>query len=874
MKTFSMLFSLLFILLSVFVLDTAYAQSGKSDPWLNSKKILREPSTSATNTQESMQNIMQYSGKDIVFIENLGQVRGSEGEIRPEVLFLTRSQGVDMYITSSGMTYVFRKTEGDLPEFANRYKNKVPEPKTSIYRLDMKFAGMNKNFKIKKESAIKQQFNYYTPEYPNGVSPKAYKKVTLENIYDGIDLVYYEKEGKMKYDFILKAGADAGNIKMKYKGAERVYLDKNGSIVVTTPMGEIREEKPYTYSRNTNKTIESRFGVKDNVVRFDLAEYNKNEDIVIDPFRRWATYYGGSGNEYGLGICRDNSDNIYITGYTASTEDFPTQEQAGAHNQTTYGGGDKDAFILKFNSSGERIWATYYGGSDIDYGYGICTDDSGNLYVTGATESTDFPTQTLEGAYNQTNMTGIYEDLFILKFNSSGERLWATFYGGDSWDGWDEGFGNCISADNSGNFYITGMTCSSDFPTQILPGAYNEENLLGGSRDAFLLKFDSNCSRLWATYYGGNSNDFAYSLCINSADEFFVLGRTGSSNFPIQELEGAYNQSMSSTNPEVFISKFNSGGVILWATYYGGYADERAYGMCLDNSGNLYVTGITNSNPDLGIGFPTQILPGAYNQITYGGGYYDAFILKFDSDCARIWATFYGGGLRDEGFDICTDSSGDLYLTGTTQSNISFPTWILPEAYNQAEYGGGTWDAFILKFNSNSTRIWATYYGGDGRDVGQSICTNSSDHLYVTGLTQSNDFPIQNLTGAYNKDTIGGGNDAFILKFSPTLVGIEDITNEIPAKYSLHQNYPNPFNPYTTISFQYSNEQNQQNEQTKLEIYNLKGQKIRQYSIHGNQSSIVWDGTDENNQPVSSGIYLYKLKTGRKVITKKMLLLE
>ena len=869
MKTFSLLFSFLFILLSVFILDTASAQSDKSDLQFNAKNTLREPFISTTNTQQSMQSVMQNSEKDIIFIENLGQIRDSERVKRSDILFLTRSQGVDMYITSSGISYVFRKTEGDVQESIAMRKDKVEEPKTSLYRLDMEFVGINKNINIKKELAVEQQFNYYTPEHPNGISPKAYKKITIENIYNGIDLVYYEKEGKMKYDFILKAGADAQKIKMKYNGAGSVYLDKNGSVVVTTPMGEIREEKPYTYSRNTGKAIESGYEVKDIIVQFDIAEYNKSEDIIIDPFRQWATYYGGSDTEYGWGICTDNSGNLYITGYTLSTN-FPIQTQAGAYNQTTHGGGTWDAFILKFNSSGERNWATYYGGSDIDYGFGICTDNSGNLYVTGGTESTDFPTQTLTGAYNQTAPSGS-DDVFILKFNSNGERIWATYYGGNSWDGWDYGYGYNICTDNSGNFYITGMTTSTDFPTQTLTGAYNQNNL-NGSRDAFLLKFNSNCSRLWATYYGGSANDWGYTVCTDDSDNLFVIGRTQSTNFPTQTLTGAYNQTTPGGNYDAFISKFNNSGVSLWATYYGGYAVDYIYSICTDTSGNLYTTGITNSTD-----FPTQILAGAYNQTTFGGGYFDAFILKFNSNSERIWATFYGGSDRDEGYGICTDDSDNLYLTGTTQSDIDFPVQSLTGAYNQTTYGGGTWDAFILKFNSNSERTWATYYGGDGRDVGYSICMSSSNCFYTTGLTKSNNFPTQNLTGAYNQNTIAGEDDAFILKFSSTLVGIENISNEIPAKYSLHQNYPNPFNPTTTIYFEITNLR----EDTRIEIYNMKGQKVKQFSIDNCQSvstglkfSIQWDGTDENNNPVSSGIYLYKIKSGNFSSTKKMILLR
>ena len=759
MKTLVFTFTVL-----TFIVNISFAQ-------LNTENFLKAPFISAGNSQQSMQSILQNSEKDIVFIENLGQIRDSKSNKRPDVLFLTRSQGVDMYITNSGITYVFRKTEGNI-------KDKAKDIKTNLYRLDMEFVGMNKDIKVKKELAIEQQYNYYTPEYPNGISPKGYKKITIENIYDGIDLVYYEKEGKMKYDFIVKAGADPGNIKMKYKGAGNVYIGKDGSVIVPTPMGEIREEKPYTYSKSTGLEIESRYKVNENVVHFDIAKYNTSEDIIIDPYRIWATYYGGSDNDWGLSICTDNSGNLYVTGWTGSTN-FPLQNLPGAYNQTTYGGGGgyyngADAFILKFNSNGARLWATFYGGSDDDIGEGICLDNTGNIYVTGWTYSYNFPTQILPGAYNQTAHGGGDYDAFILKFNSSGVRLWATFYGGSNTD-----IGYSICTDNLGALYVTGNTFSINFPKQELLGSYNQTTK-GGLSDAFILKFNSSGERLWATYYGGSlssgypAHDYGKDICTDNSDNLYITGYTYGKNFPTKFLPGAYNQT---TQPgyrswDVFILKFNSSCERLWATYYGSsnYLFSGGEGICIDNSGNLYVTGWTNGS------FPTQFLPGAYNQNTHGGSQYgDAFILKFNSNCARIWATYYGGSGVDWGRSICTDNSGNLYVSGSTTTSNNFPKQELIGAYNQTTYGGGSGydggDAFILNFNSSGERLWATYYGGSDHDWGEDICTDNSDNLYVTGRTQSPNFPTQLLTGAYNQNAYGGNCDAFILKFgspSPT----------------------------------------------------------------------------------------------------------
>ena len=187
MKTSTIyLVTLAVILIVVFLLDTAIAQQ-------SSYNSLRAPFISNIGSKHSIQSIMQNSEKDIVFIENLGQIRDTKGNRRPDILFLTRSNGVDMYITNSGITYVFRKIEGDISDIG-RQENR----KSSYYRLDMEFAGMNQNISVKKELAVEQKFNYYIPEYQDGLSPKAFKNVTKENIYGGIELVYYEKEGKMK----------------------------------------------------------------------------------------------------------------------------------------------------------------------------------------------------------------------------------------------------------------------------------------------------------------------------------------------------------------------------------------------------------------------------------------------------------------------------------------------------------------------------------------------------------------------------------------------------------------------------------------------------------------------------------------------------
>ena len=820
---------------------------------LSSENLFKAPFISAGNSQQSMQSVMQNSEKDIVFIENLGQIIDSKGKKRPDVLFLTRSQGVDMYITNSGITYVFRKNEGDIKD-----KDKITDIKTSLYRLDMEFVGMNKNIKIRKELAVEQQFNYYTPEYPNGISPKAYKKITIENIYDGIDLVYYEKEGKMKYDFVVKAGANPDNIKMKYKGASSVYLNKDGSLIVTTPMGEIREEKPYTYSRSTGLKIESRCKVKDNFVQFEIAEYNKSEAIIIDPYIG-ATYYGGNSNDVGYSITTDGNNNILVTGRTSSTN-FPLQNPGGgAYYQGTIGP-QGDAFILKFNSNGVRQWATFYGGNSGDVGNSITTDGSNNILVTGTTTSTNFPTQTLTGAYNQTTYGGGNFDAFILKFSSTGARLWATYYGGSSSE-----YGYSITTDSINSILVTGRT-GNTLPVQNPGGGAYFQGTFAGGMDAFILKFNSSGVRQWATYYGGSSVEDGESITTDGNNNILITGYSHSTNFPVQNPGGgAYYQSIMAGVGDAFILKFNSSGVRQWATYYGGNSNDYGYSITSDGNSNILVTGETWST-----NFPLQNPGGgAYFDTTYGEGNGDIIALKFNSSGIRQWATYYGGNGVDEGHSITTDGNNNILVTGRTNSTnlpVQNPGG---GAYFQG-VKSGSFDIFILKFNSSEVRQWATYYGGNNSDYGYSITTDGNNYIRVTGRTVSSNFPVFNPGGgAYFQGTNAGQTDAFILSFNPSgvITKIHNLNTSIPDDYTLYQNYPNPFNPTTVIKFGIP-----KNSFVKLIVFDILGREVAKLvneKLNAGHYEYTFDGTG-----LTSGVYFYRIKAGEFVETKKMLLLK
>jgi hypothetical protein len=397
------------------------------------------------------------------------------------------------------------------------------------------------------------------------------------------------------------------------------------------------------------------------------------------------------------------------------------------------------------------IFSTYLGGSGSEEAQGIALDAFGNVYVTGATTSTDFPT-TL-GAI-QTHIAGM-KDAFITKLTSSGSGLvYSTYFGGSADDG-----GGGIAVDSLGNAYVAGSTLSTDFPTT--PGAF--QTTFGGSSfaggDAFVMKIDPSGSRvLYSTYLGGNGFDEARGLAIDGAGNAYIAGITISSNFPTTP--GAFQVNRRGGGEQGFVTKLNqSGSGLVYSTYLGGSVLDEAIGIAVDASGGAYVTGVTRSGD-----FPTT--PSAFQTAPGGGD--DAFVAKFNpSGSALIYSTFLGGNGLDQGIRIVVDSlpNPNAYVVGATGST-NFPT--TPGAF-QIAFQGGNMDAFVAKINPLGTAlVYSTYLGGNGDDDGLGIALDSSGNVYVTGATISTNFPMLNPVQA----GLAGRFDAFVAKMNASGSGL------------------------------------------------------------------------------------------------------
>jgi uncharacterized protein (TIGR03437 family) len=350
------------------------------------------------------------------------------------------------------------------------------------------------------------------------------------------------------------------------------------------------------------------------------------------------------------------------------------------------------------------IYSSYYGGTGLDYGYAVAVDSIGNTYVAGGVGSSNF------GILGQ-------EDAFVTKLRPNGAKLYTSFIGGN---GTDEARG--IAVDVQGNVYVTGTTGSLDFPTK---GAIQAKT--GGSGDAFVVKLNQGGSLVYATYLGGNANDSAAGIAIDSAGNAYVVGTTFSTDFPTANPF----QSARSAQSDAFVTKINPGGTAwVYSTYLGGNNVDEGNGIAVDAAGNAYVTGYTAST-----NFPLQSAFRGSNAASV-----DAFITKINpAGSALVYSTYLGGSATDYATAIAVDASGSAYVTGIVTSD-DFPV-VNPIDAKLASHAVD--DIFVSKFNpSGSALVYSTYLGGGSADDPYAIALDSAGNVYITGRTNSSDFPL------------------------------------------------------------------------------------------------------------------------------------
>lgn len=679
----------------------------------------------------------KLNSPNVSFIENKGQVRDQNEQARPDVLFSGCTQGMVYHLRNNGISYqLHRKTE----------------KQCEIYRLDVNWLNINSVNHVEKDAELPGYDNFYKGNTPV-LEVKTYNGLTYKNIYNNIDLHYYEKSGDLKYDYIVAPSADYKQIQIEINGAEKIVKQPDGGLLLKTPFGDILEGAPLVYQNG--KKLNAKWHVNHNILSFDIDNYNPLLPLLIDPITRtWGTYYGAGnlvaiGTE-GEGCSADASGNVYFVGITDASSGTGIAT-VGSH-QTTFGGGFSDGFLVKFNSAGVRQWGTYYGGAGgphFNYTkfYNCAVDANGNVYAAGVSDVTNGIST--PGAH-QTALSA-NNDAILIKFNSTGMRLWGTYYGGIK----NDEFLN-VAIDNGGDVYCSGKTLSSTGIST--PGSH--QSVFGGGgnfdNDAMLVKFNSNGVRQWGTYYGDTGNDWGYAIAIDANTNIY-LGGLAKSSTGIATV-GSHQAAFSGGFSDAFLAKFNNNGVRQWGTYCGGSGLDYFADIATDSNGNVYAVGITDSNS--GISSPGSHLT------TYGGGLQDAFLVKFNTSGVRQWGTYFGGSGDDQGLACSTDPLGNVIIVGETASTagISLP------GNHQTVFAGGPNDAFISKFNAAGIQLWGSYYGGNARESAKCCALDlAGTNIYMVGTTHSSGGTAIASSGSH-QTSMASAVDAFLVLFSDCIV--------------------------------------------------------------------------------------------------------
>jgi hypothetical protein len=634
------------------------------------------------------------------------------GQTDPQVQFLSRGPGFALFLTSAEAVLVAQK----------------PASARGRAVVRMRLVGARGERHARGVQELPGRSSYFVGKDPRRwrSAVPTYARVEYPDVYPGIDLVYHgTPERSLEYDFVVAPGADPSAIALSFHGPDRFELEPDGDLVLDGPAGPIRFHKPVAYqeSNGVRKGIPAGYVLKDNAqVGFRVAAYDTSATLVIDPVvTAYAVLLGGESIDQAFAIAvRDGG--TYVTGNTVSAS-FPATP--GAFQTTS--GGNTDAFVAKFSESGTLLYATFLGGSLGDAGRGIAVDALGSAYVTGFTDSTDFPT-TLP-AFQSTQ--GGITDAFVAKLNPAGSALvYSTYLGGG---GVDIGLG--IALDTLGNAYVTGGTRpivpqSSPFPTT--PGAFQETE--GGGlcgpvpqipcRDAFVTKLDpTGTVAIYSTFVGGGGDDAGNGIAVDAAGSAVLTGFTESLNFPVTP--GAFQPARVGM-ADSFVTQVNAAGFgLVYSTYLGGTDVDTGNGIALlpgvvPGANIAHVTGTTASQNFPTIGPVLSPAPGAF-----------ATKLGLVAGAAPVYSRSLMN--LDVGAAITVDAAGNAYITGTEiQCTL-------------VGIGGcavSNTDAFLVKLDLAGQSVYQTFIGGSGDDTGQAVAADPLGNAYVAGDTASPNFPV------------------------------------------------------------------------------------------------------------------------------------
>jgi hypothetical protein len=643
----------------------------------------------------------------------------NQGQTDSRVRFLSRANGYSLFLTATGAVF-------DLPtasaSSAERASQSVGTTKSSAaasrVSIEMELVGTEPRSKFEAQNELPGKVNYFIGNDPDKwrTNVPTYQRISQANVYPGINVSYYGSGQEIEYDFVVNPGSAPGMIRLGFKGAKSIQVDKAGDLLLQLKDGVLKQRKPFAYQEIDGRRREvasSYVRLSRREVGFKIGEYDSTLPLVIDPVLLYSTYLGGSGIDEIVRVTT-NSSSVFVTGSTESAIAFPATP--GAY-QTSLAGGVVDAFVarLDLSSTPAFTYITYLGGSGTDRAFGIAADEANNAYIAGDTAGGGFPTT--PGSFRSSPLFRTV-DGFVTKLNSSGSALvYSTYIGGSQ--GYD--YLRDIDVDASGSAFVTGYTNAIDFPQD-----------------------ESGVTR---TTPGGLPHQFRDE---SDPPDALVLG----------------------LNP--------AGNDLIYTTFLGGpnpSEGDAGLGIAV-GLGCQFVTGSTASRT----GFP---LANAFQTSSGGGLLVDAFVTRLeyvDGQLFLRYSTYLGGNNADQGNDIAVDTTGKVYVIGQTNS-ANFPTRNAFQPLLRAGTCGispSTFvcsDVFVVKIDpylsGNSSFLFGSYLGGREHDLGNGIAVDSANNIYLTGETNSDDFPVRGfipppLDSSPLRSDYRGAGDAFITKLRPT----------------------------------------------------------------------------------------------------------
>ena len=736
------------------------------------------------------------------FVENGGQ--WPEG-----VLFKANIPGGKIWLENRGVLYQFH-------DFGNHnhanFDLEDEKHEAEQHLIYANFKGANSNCLIETQYPSKAYYNYFIGQDKSkwAENNHAFGRIKYADLYKGIDLVFFEKNEELKYEYHVQPQANYRQIEIQYGGQDKIRKLRNGNIIVYSSLGQIIEQKPYVYQIKNGKVleIESEFILStDNILSFKLGDYDSKIELIIDPILVFATYSGSPTDNFGMTATYAYDGKAYSAGTTYGSS-YPTPGPAwntvstipelNASSANAVSTGITDVFVSKYSEDGTTmIWTNIIGGGTNMDGtetvHSLICDRDNNVYLYGATSSVDFPivnglqsthaggTANSNYLFNGVNYNGQGTDIYVAKFSENGlNLLGSTYMGGSGNDGlnykissgtygniaaydsltsnYGDQFRGEIMLDSLNNIIIASSTRSSDFP---ILNAFQTSN--AGQQDGVIFKLASNFSSLlWSSYFGGSENDACYSVKVDSSYNILIAGGTSSNDLP--NTVGGLNPSYNGGKTDGFVAKISAdGNTLIQASYIGTSTYDQVIFVEIDRWDNVFLVGVTDGN------MPVQ-------NANYSNPNSGQFIMKLNPDLDVIeYATVFGNGSGTPDISLSAflvDVCGNVYVSGwganILQANLLTGMPVTSDAFQATSPNGFDFYLFVLERDAESM-LYGSYIGGSSAQEHVDGGTSRFDKNGVVyqsvcgGCGGNSDFPTS--TGAWSSTNDANNCNNLLFKF-------------------------------------------------------------------------------------------------------------